>query len=132
MSHNLTLFFLTVTTPVELKTANRGSLAGGEQIRWQYDVPEEGIAFNLQVEQGRVELYASTQTTSPSEALHEWRIETSSSARVFVKPRTTMKRLLDVKQNTEISSLNETTVPVYMALFGLDTNNTFIVQSGEL
>ena len=118
-----------VTTPVSLEDTNRGSLDQGEQVRWQFDVPEEGTAFNLQVEQGRIVMYASTQTPSPSEAFYEWKAETSSSTRVFINP--TSRNAGRTKRNTEISR-NQTTIPVYMALTGLDEENTFALESGEL
>lgn len=129
-THTVTYGIVTVTTPVPLEAVNRGSLDQGEQVRWQFDVPEEGTAFNLQVDQGRVEMYASTQTTAPSEAFYEWRAATSSSARVFIKPMIQNEEQRK-KRNDEVSNLNQTTTPVYMALFGLDTNNTFTLQSGE-
>ena len=118
-----------VTTPVSLEDTNRGSLDQGEQVRWQFDIPKEGTAFNLQVNQGRIVMYASTQTSSPSEAFYEWKAETSSSTRVFIKP--TSRNTERTKRNTE-TSRNQTTIPVYMALTGLDEENAFALESGEL
>jgi hypothetical protein len=107
---------------------NGGSLDEGEQVRWQFDVPEEGVAFNLRVDQGRVEMYASTKTTSPNEAFHEWQAETSSSARVFLRPMAQAEE----RKKRNIDNINGTTIPVFMAITGLESNNTFTLQSGKL
>lgn len=75
-------------------------------------------------------MYASTLTTSPSEAFYEWKAETSSSTRVFIKP--TNPGVERTKRNTEINNINQTTIPVYMALTGLEENNVIVLESGEL
>lgn len=106
----------------------RGSLDQGEQVRWQFDVPEEGITFSLRVEQGRMVMYASTQTTSPSEAFYEWKAETSSSTWVFIKPTSQDAHM---KHNSEINNLIKRAIPVYMALIGLNEKNTFALKRGE-
>ena len=97
---------------------NNGSLQQGEQIRWQFKVPETGRTFSLKVNQGRVVMYASTKTTAPNDAFYEWMISTSSASQVRINP---------VK--AEIASTN-VTVPVYMTFSGLEELNTFSLQSG--
>lgn len=123
--------FFPVTTPVELETANTASLEQGNQIRWQYDVPEEGVTFDVVVERGRVEFYASTLTTAPSAAFHEWRVVTSSSASVFIRPSVpTRKRSLKTRQAIGVDNSKSTTTPVFVAVFGLESQNDFTLQRG--
>ena len=100
---------------------NEGQLEEGEQIRWQFEVPDSGTYFMLEVDEGEVIFYASTLTTSPNEAFYEWRVQTSSSTFVFISPRRVVKR------NAE--AVNETFTTVYTALFGLNVNNTFTLSS---
>lgn len=69
--------------------------------------------------------YASTETTSPNEAFHQWKLQTSSTVRIFIKPVIQRDR---EKRNVDV---NVTLVPVYSTLLGLDGNNVFTL-SGEL
>ncbi len=113
-----------VSTPVSLEGENEGSLDQGEQIRWQFDVPESGSLFNLQVDQGTIIFYASTETTAPSEAFYQWKIETSSSRSVFIKP-------VQIRRNKRSASINETLIPVFTTLLGQAGMNTFTLTSGK-
>ena len=124
----------TVSTPVELEEENRGSLEEGEQIRWQFEVPESGALLTLEVDQGEVVFYASTQTTSPNEALHQWKIQTSSSESVFIIPTTQSQgsKKRSIRRQLKFNNMNETLVTVYTTLFGLDRRNTFTLTSSKL
>ncbi len=112
---------------VPLKAVNRALLDQGEQVRWQLDVPESGTVLNLNVEQGSVVMYASTTTTSPNEAFYEWKAETSSSASVVLRPMAQNRER--GKRNIEIISRNQTTIPVYVAISGLDSSNNFTLST---
>ncbi len=114
-----------VSTPVSLEGEKKGSLGQGEQIRWQFDVPSSGTHFNLRVDQGNVIFYASTETTAPSEALYQWKIETSSSRSVCIRPEQRRRE----KRNART---NETFIPVFTTLLGQAGRNTFTLTSGKL
>ncbi len=118
---------------MELQDENRGSLEAGEQIRWQFQVPESGTLFTLEVDQGEVVFYASTKTTAPNEAFHQWKIQTPLSTSVFIKPtiqsNSNNARSIE-KRNAELDS-NETLIPVFTAIIGLSGNNTFTLTSDD-
>ena len=123
-----------VTTPVELDEASEGFLEEGQQVRLEYAVPEEGTVLTLEARQGKLELFASMQTTSPNEAFHEWRAETSSSTDVIIRPDQIESRAGNSRRrrNVVAESQNTTTVPVYVAIFGREADNSFSLESGEL
>ena len=107
----------------------------GEEIRWNFTVPESGTLFSLQVDQGEIVLYASTKTTAPNEAFYQWKIVTSSSKSIFIKPRVheNGKKGLTGKQiGPAVNSMNVTAIPVFTTLLGLDERNTFTLTSGKL
>ncbi len=76
--------------------------------------------------QGEVVFYASTETTAPNEAFHQWKIQTSSRGSIFIKPQTQTKTVRKQIQ------MNETQVTVFTTLLGLDGTNTFTLSSGKL
>ena len=117
-----TLFPTVVATPV-LIGENRGSLEKGEQIRWRFEISGLGTLFTLQVDEGEVVLYTSTVTTAPSPALHQHKIQTSSSKRIYLNP----------SYQPGARSLNRTaSAPVYMTLVGLGERNTFTLSKGKV
>lgn len=121
----------TVSTPVTFEEDSQGSLQEGEQVRWQYDVPESGATFELSVVQGTIVFYASTLTTSPNEAFHEWKAQTSDSTSVFIKPTLASDRNERSLRDANLDSSQDAnaTAVVYVALFGQDMNNTFTLKS---
>ena len=98
-----------------------GSLQQGEQVRWQFDVPVNGITFSLTVNEGRVECYASTQTTAPNDAFYEWKLATSSTSSVRIMP--------SPGSNANMNGFDNATVPVFMTIIGTNELNAFSLQS---
>ncbi len=115
-----------MSTPVSLESKNNGSLDQGEQIRWQFDVPESGKLFILEVNQGNVIFYASAETTAPSEAFYQWKIEleTNSSGSVYIRPE-------QRRRKKRSASVSETSIPVFTTLLGQAGRNTFTLTSGK-
>ena len=59
----------------------------GEEVRWNFEVPVDGLLFTLTVTEGEAVLYASTKSTAPNTALHEWTIPpTSSTGNTVIQP----------------------------------------------
>ena len=76
-----------VSIPKDIGEKNGATLEEGEEIRWTFEVPNSGLFFILTVTEGEAVFYASTKTTAPNEALHEWTIPpTSSEGKVFIQP----------------------------------------------
>ena len=114
---------------MELDEVSGGSLEEGQQVRLEYAVPEEGTVLTLEAEQGKLELFASTKTTSPNEAFHEWRAETSSSKSILIRPDQIEE---NSRRRRNAESQNITTIPVYVAIFGREANNSFSLEGGKL
>ena len=104
---------------------NSGTLGQGGQARWEYPVPESGLTFKIDVTQGRVVFYASSDTTAPNEAIYQWKIEVSFGSR-------TIKILPMVPSDdvTRSSTANQTMVPIYTAIVGLEAKNVFSLSTG--
>ena len=51
---------------------------------FQYTLPEEGLTLKLVVETGLIVCFASNRIENPNEALYDFRVETSSSADVYI------------------------------------------------
>ena len=126
-AHLLRYCVSSVSAPVELQAENSGSLEQGEQIRWQVQVPESGTFLTVEVDDGEVALYASTETTSPNEAYYQWKIQTSNTKSVFINPSSNSNS--PQKRNTEAS--NETLVIVFIAILGLDGSNMFTLTASD-
>ena len=101
----------------------QGELEEGEQIRWQFQVPDSGTYFTLEVDEGEIAFYASTKITSPNEAFYEWMIQTPFNTTVFIRPGTV--------ENQNAETMNTTFTTIYTALFGLTPNNTFTLSSTD-
>ena len=113
-----TLSLHIVSQPVGISEENRGSLERNEQVRWQIDIPVSGRQVVITVDQGEIVFYASTETTAPNEAFHQWTIRTSSSAIVFIQP------------SVLTGNVTDNLIPVYTALVGLGSSNTFTLTGG--
>ncbi len=71
------------------------------------------------MDQGNLIFYASTETTAPSEAFYQWKIETSSSRSVYIRPEQRRRN-------------DETFIPVFTTLLGQAGRNTFTLTSGKM
>ncbi len=104
---------------------NSGTLDQGGQARWEYPVPQSGLDFKIDVTLGRVVFYASSDTTAPNEAIYQWKIEVSFGSRTI--------NILPVLQSdgvTRSSTANQTIIPIYTAIVGLEAKNVFSISNG--
>ena len=130
----ITYLFYAVSTPIAFEDNSQGSLQQDEQVRLQYDIPESGATFELSVEQGTIVFYASTMITSPNEAFHEWKAQTSDSTSVYIKPTPAATGQNEKSLNTDLFRSQDTnvTIQLYVAMLGLDANNTFTLKSKKI
>ena len=115
---------LAVSRPVGISEENGGFLEQNQEVRWQIEIPATGQAIIITAEQGEVVFYASTETTAPNEAFHQWTIRTSSSATIFIIPIANNRR----RRQAEPSS--NTTVSVFTTVVGVGSNNSFTLTGG--
>ena len=120
----LLFIHLTVSKKVTADAVNNGTLDQGGQARWEYPVPQSGLAFKIDVTLGRVVFYASSDTTAPNEAIYQWKIEVSFGSRTI--------NILPVLQSdgvTRSSTANQTIIPIYTAIVGLEAKNVFSLST---
>ena len=60
------------------------TLVHNQTAFFQYTLPEEGLTLRLEVETGLIVCFASNRIENPNEALYDFRVETSSSADVYI------------------------------------------------
>lgn len=53
----------------------RGSLESGGKIRYEFQMPSEGMTVKLCVSRGHVDLYSSFLLPNPNSALHDYKCE---------------------------------------------------------
>ena len=82
-------YFFTVPESVDVDEEILGSLNNNELKYFQLPFPSAGITFYLTVSIGRIICYASVTVQNPNEEQgYEWKVETNSSAEVFLDPDT--------------------------------------------
>ncbi|XP_064382743.1 collagen alpha-5(VI) chain-like isoform X2 [Halichondria panicea] len=116
-----------ISRKVTANAVNSGTLDQGGQARWEYPVPQSGLDFKIDVTLGRVVFYASSDTTAPNEAIYQWKIEVSFGSRTI--------NILPVLQSdgvTRSSTANQTIIPIYTAIVGLEAKNVFSISNGDL
>ena len=101
-----------------------GTLDVGENIRYQYPLPKDGMTVEICVQAGNIVLFASTKVTTPNSALYEYKLDTSGRSSetevcddVFVDSPGRLKR--HVVSN----------ITLYVALNGVDESNIFALNS---
>lgn len=118
------------TIPIEIGLQN-GTLAAGANVRYELDIPEEGVTVRLCVREGSIILYASYTVTNPNEALHDFRREVISTGTIncddaFIPPENTGSNTR--KRQSEPDQSNST---IYLSLVGVEEENDFVVDTTE-
>ena len=104
-----------------------GTLEVGELAYFVYDLPEEGLTVKIEVAEGYVVIYVSTQVSNPNEALHDFKLVTNTTASVFVPPPSSSTDR-ERRQSTTDSPANVTT-KVYISIEGGSPLNRFVINT---
>ena len=102
-----------------------GTLEDGEVAYFEYDLPEDGLTLKVEVVEGYVVIYVSTQVSSPNEALNDFKLVTNKTVDVFVPPRSPSS---ERNRRQSGSSLNATT-KVYISIEGHSPLNRFALNT---
>ena len=107
-----------------------GTLTEGESVRYELNVPQDGVTVRLCVQEGYIIFYASFTVTNPNEALHDYKREvinegTTSCDDAYINPAevNTQKRQAD-----GLSTGNAT---LYIALDGVEERNEYELNTSE-
>lgn len=99
----------------------------GENIRYQYLLPEDGMTIMICVHVGNIVLYASTRVTTPNSALYEYKLDISGqSSQSDVCDDVYIDSSGSRKRNIVSESSN---VTLYVAVNGVDESNVFALNS---
>ena len=99
----------------------------GENIRYQYLLPEDGMTIMICVHVGNIVLYASTRVTTPNSALYEYKLDISGqSSQSEVCDDVYIDSSGSRKRNIVSESSN---VTLYVAVNGVDESNVFALNS---
>ena len=107
------------------------TLDGGELSFFQFQLPAEGMTIQLQVQQGRTVLYASSRIRNPSAALYDVRLETDSTADVYLDPsdfETPNEQGLQSLQKRQITDMF-TNITLYVTIEGIQSTNFFTLET---
>jgi receptor-type tyrosine-protein phosphatase Q len=111
-----------------------GMLMKGGNVRYEIEVPEEGVTIRLCVREGYIIFYASFTVTNPNEALHDYKREVINTGTItcddaFILPDVsndaTSKRNLRQVSNSTQSSSNI----LYISLEGGSEENEFALET---
>ena len=86
---------------------------------FQFNLPEEGLTLRLEVRVGLVVLFASNKIQNPNEAFYDWKLETSSSADVYIS-------LEGITKQQVLQSVNAT---IFISIKGQSGVNNFTLNS---
>ena len=101
----------------------------GGQIRYEFQVPTEGLELILCVSHGEIELYGSFTISNPNAALHDYMYAANSSdtvtcVDVAIKPPQTPG------YNTSNSSIASLDI-IFISLEGIEEQNDFTIVTAE-
>ena len=102
-----------------------GTLDEGEIAYFEYGLPEEGLTVKVEAIQGIITIYVSTIISNPNEALHDFKLVTSTTVCVFVPPKTPPN---ERKRRVTDPSANDV-VKVYIAIEGQSSLNHFTLNT---
>ena len=97
----------------EIAQAFMGTLEQNQKAFFQFAPTEEGLTLKLDVQIGFIVLFASSKIQNPNEAFYDWRLETSSSACVYISQ----------------DDLDETSINVYISIEGQSGINNFTLNT---
>ena len=108
----------------------------GQQVRYQFPVPEEGLTVRLCVRNGLIVLYASTTIPNPNQAYYDWKLECidCDDCEMFVDPEDfeVIPADVEVPQRRRRQAMVNTTeevvytnFTVYISVEGMEDRNTF-------
>lgn len=105
-------------------------------MRYQYPVPEDGLTLSLCVMNGRVVIYASTTVPNPNKAYYDYMCNCSSfdcnSCEIYVGPDDFSQPQVTSGNRRRKRTDNNSTFTnfmLYIAMEGVETNNTFELQN---
>ena len=120
---------LTVPAPVEIGQTIESLLDEGELSFFRFSLPMDGMTIQLQVQQGRVVMYASSRIRNPSAALFDVRLETDSTASVYLDPSDFEDDAPTPSSRKRQASVMFTNTTIFVSVEGLENTNNFMLDT---
>ena len=132
VSHFLSMYSYIVSVPLapaigEIAQAFMGTLEQGQKAFFQFVLTEEGLTLKLDAQLGLIALFASSKVPNPNEAFYDWRLETSSSADVYISQED-LEETSSVTKRQVLQSVNDT-INVYISIEGRSGINNFTLNT---
>ena len=99
-----------------------GTLQQNQAAFFQYTLPEEGLTLRLEVEIGLIVLFASNKIRNPNEAFYDWRLETRSSADIYIS----LEGISSIGKRQVVQSANTT---IFVSIEGQSVTNNFTLNT---
>ena len=114
------LFFCFIASAIgEIAEPFISTLEQNQVAFFQFVLPEEGLTLRLEVHIGLVVLFASNKIQNPNEAFYDWKLETSSSADVYIS----------LEGITKQQVLQFTNTTIFISIKGQSGVNNFTLNS---
>ena len=132
----MNIFSPAATLPVEVGQ-QVGSLPRGGRVRYELQLPVDGVTVNLCVNIGTVLFYGSFTVPNPNSALYDYIKEVenrggNTCGDVFIQPQVELSTINRVKRraNDRVSPINATTpANLYISLEGTGDQNMFVLET---
>lgn len=126
-----------VPAPVRVEQQIQVTAQMAKVTYFQYQLPEEGMTVRLRVESGQAVLYASHRIRNPSSAFYDFRLQTGSTADVFVDPveleggvgATRAEVAGRRKRRQEEGSRGFTNTTLYVSVEGLQDDSRLVLET---
>ena len=99
-----------------------GSLEKGGLVRYEFEVPPDGLSLNICVSQGEIELYSSFTVPNPNSALNDHML--------LVKSNESCMNVNIYRHNSTTTAPN-TQNSVFVSLEGKESQNIYMIVTSE-
>ena len=118
---------------VSISQLLKASLGMGKFRLLQYPFPNEGLTLKVDITLGQVQVYGSFTIRNPTSLTADFSItSTTGGINFFISPdlyQSSTGDLQTSRRSRQIGSRSNTTAYVYLSIVGLQTNNTFFLNT---
>ena len=127
------LFIHTASIPIPLGQ-QVGTLMKGGNVRYEIEVPEDGVTVKLCVREGHIIFYASFTVTNPNEALHDYKREVINEGIItcddaFIPPVVPNDAAMPDRNSRQVDGTQSSSNVLYVSLEGGGEENEFVLDT---
>lgn len=111
-----------------------GTLPKGGNVRYEIEVPEEGVTVKLCVREGYIIFYASFTVTNPNDALHDFKREVINEGTIicddaFIPPAFSNDAEIPNRNSRQVDNTQSSSNVLYVSLEGGAEENEFVLDT---